>query len=447
MQKRNDFEELEISIPDLLAAIWDLRLIVIALIVAGGAVGILFSASGTPVYETKASMMITARNAAGTYRGGAEYPAREDILLAEDLAKTVQLLASSDRVLTRVIENVSEGGAGIPIEQLRQAVEVKAEADTSFLWLTLRWDDSELAAELLNGLMDTLPEVMIEVMDIGSVSVIDRAREVAVVSSNGFKMGGLGIAAGALAGCMLGVCYYLFVPKIRSNDMLESLGLDVIGTIPGVFEKGKGIGVYLDTDDPPEDYREAFGRLTAVFRYQAEQEKAQIVAVTSSIEGEGKSTVVYNLALSLTQLGCKVLLLDFDFQKSILYQLAKTRKEKDGDVRTEPRDGEHLEHLLEQMHNEIYTIQGFAQKKLFQIDNDIFPALREMKNRFDYILIDTPPVGILSDIQQMRGLMDGVLLVVRQNRTTSVQVEQSAEFLEKTGIRILGCVVNGKEKR
>lgn len=209
MQKRNDSEELEISIPDLLSAIWDLRLIVIALIIAGGAVGMLFSAGGTPVYETKASMLITARNAAGTYRGGSESPVREEILLAEDLSKTVRLLASSDRVLTQVIENVSEisGTDGISIEQLRQAVEVKAEDGTSFLWLTLRWDDSELAAELLNGLMDTLPKVMLEVMDIGSVSVIDRAREVAAVSSNGFKMGGIGDRGRGIgrvsAGCLL----------------------------------------------------------------------------------------------------------------------------------------------------------------------------------------------------------------------------------------------------
>lgn len=168
--------------------------------------------------------------------------------------------------------------------------------------------------------------------------------------------------------------------------------------------------------------------------------------MTSTLDGEGKTTVVYNLAFRLNQLGCKVLLLDFDFQKGILYQLAKARKEKDGDVRTEPRDGEHLELLLEEMHNGIYTIQGFAQKNLFQIGNDVFPALQEMKSRFDYILIDTPPVGMLSDIQQMRGLMDGVLLVVRKNWVTSIQVEESRGFLEKTGIRILGCVVNGKEE-
>lgn len=448
MQKRNDSDELEISISGLLWAMWDIRLIIIGLAIAGGILGLLLSSGGTTVYETRASMLVTARNAAGTYRDGSEYPVREDMLLAENLAKTVQLLASSDRVLAQVIETVTEGrDETVSLEQLRQAVKVTEEDHTAFLWLTLQWEDSQLAKELLNGLMDTLPAVMLEVMDIGSVNVIDQARDVAVVSSNNMRWGMLGTVAGVLAGCMLGVCYYLFVPKIRSSDMLENLGLDVIGMIPGVPEKGRDAGVYLDTDGLPAAYTEAFGRLAAVFRYQTEQEKAQIIAVTSTLEGEGKTTVVYNLAFRLTQLGCKVLLLDFDFQKSILYQLAKNRKEKDGEVRTEPRDGEHLQTLIEQMHSGIYTIQGFAQKNLFQIGNDVFPAIQEMKQQFDYILIDTPPVGTLSDLQQMRGLMDGVLLVVRQNRATSTQVEEAMGFLEKTGIRILGCVVNGKEQR
>lgn len=109
MQKRNDSDELEISISGLLWAMWDIRLIIIGLAIAGGILGLLLSSGGTTVYETRASMLVTARNAAGTYRDGSDYPVREDMLLAENLAKTVQLLASSDRVLAQVIGTVTEG--------------------------------------------------------------------------------------------------------------------------------------------------------------------------------------------------------------------------------------------------------------------------------------------------------------------------------------------------
>lgn len=445
MQNKVESDELEISIPDLLSAIWELRLIIIALMIVGGVVGLLLSGSDTPVYETRASMLVNARTSAGTYSDGSDFPKRDDVLLATDLAKTVQLLTTSDRVLEQVLEQVES--EEITLEQLRESVTVTEEENTSFLWLTLQWEDSQTAIELLNVLMDTLPDVMLEVMDIGSVSVIDQAREIMTVSRSTSTYGVFGTAAGAVIGLIIGICYYLFIPKIRRNDILENLGLDVIATIPNVPANRKISEMYMDAENLPRNYQESFGRLTAVFRYQAEQEDSQIIAVTSTLDGEGKSTITYNLALCLTNLGCKVLLLDFDFQKSILYQLARSRKKKDGDVRTIPRDGKHLRELIEQMYNGVYTIQGFSQKDVLRIGNDIFPTLREMKNQFDYILIDTPPVGIMSDIQQMRGLMDGVLFVVRQNQVTSRQVEQSVGFLEKTGIRVLGCVVNGSEHR
>lgn len=445
MQNKVESDELEISIPDLLSAVWELRLIIIVLMIVGGAAGLLLSGSDTPIYETRASMLVNARTSAGTYSDGSDSPKRDDILLATDLAKTVQLLATSDRVLEQVLEQIES--EEITLEQLRESVTVAEEENTSFLWLTLQWEDSQAAIELLNVLMDTLPDVMLEVMDIGSVSVIDQAREIMTVSRSTSTYGVFGTAAGAVIGLIIGICYYLFIPKIRRNDILENLGLDVIATIPNVPANREISEIYLDAENLPSNYQESFGRLTAVFRYQAEQEESQIIAVTSTIDGEGKSTIVYNLALCLTDLGCKVLVLDFDFQKSILYQLARSRKKKDGDVRTIPRDGLHLRELIEQMYNGIYTIQGFSQKDVLRIGNDIFPALREMKNQFDYILIDTPPVGIMSDIQQMRGLMDGVLFVVRQNQVTSRQVEQSVGFLEKAGIRVLGCVVNGSEHR
>lgn len=96
------------------------------------------------------------------------------------------------------------------------------------------------------------------------------------------------------------------------------------------------------------------------------------------------------------------------------------------------------------MHNGIYTIQGFSQKQIFQADNRIFPAIRDMKDTYDYILIDTPPVGILSDVQQMRGLMDGVVLVVRPNEVLRSAVEDSIDFLEKSGIPVIGSILNCK---
>ncbi len=93
------------------------------------------------------------------------------------------------------------------------------------------------------------------------------------------------------------------------------------------------------------------------------------------------------------------------------------------------------------MYNGIYTIQGFNQENIFHADNQVFPTIRAIKDTYNYIIIDTPPVGTLSDVQQMRGLMDCVLLVVRQDCVLRSSVEESLEFLKKSGIAVAGGIL------
>ena len=440
MSETND--EIEICIPDLLHSIWELRLIVLFLIMLGGIAGAILSWDSSPSYEARASMIVNARNINDLYQNGSDIPRNEDIQIAKNLVKTVQLLATSNRVLELVLD--TDEYSSIPLEEIKQDISVTAEDDTAFLWLTLNWENPQQAIYILNRLMDVLPEVMLEVMDIGSVSVIDTARQAQGVSSPSLRNVVIGIAVGLILGCILGIIYYLFIPKIRNSSSLESLGLDIIGEIPYIESDKHTAEEFLDNKNVPEEYQVAYGRLAAVFRYLTGNNKQQIIAVTSSIPGEGKSTVVYNLALHLTELGCKVLLLDFDFKKGVLYQFARKTKPKDGEKRSEPRIGENLRQQVEQMYNGIYTIQGFSQKNIFQVDNQIFPAIQSMKDTYNYILIDTPPIGTLSDVQLMRGLMDSVVLVVRPGWVLRSAVEESLAFLKKSGIPVTGGIVNGK---
>ena len=88
--------------------------------------------------------------------------------------------------------------------------------------------------------------------------------------------------------------------------------------------------------------------------------------------------------------------------------------------------------------------RGSLKKNIFQVDNQIFPAIQSMKDTYNYILIDTPPIGTLSDVQLMRGLMDSVVLVVRPGWVLRSAVEESLAFLKKSGIPLTGDIVNGK---
>lgn len=130
MSETND--EIEICIPDLLHSIWELRWIVLFLIMLGGIAGAILSWDSSPSYEARASMIVNARNINDLYQNGSDIHRNEDIQTAKNLVKTVQLLATSNRVLELVLD--TDEYSSIPLEEIKQDISVTAEDDTAFRW-------------------------------------------------------------------------------------------------------------------------------------------------------------------------------------------------------------------------------------------------------------------------------------------------------------------------
>ena len=177
-----------------------------------------------------------------------------------------------------------------------------------------------------------------------------------------------------------------------------------------------------------------------MLRHELENSQKKIIVVASADPGEGKSTVAYNLALSMHETGCRVLLLDYDFRHGSLYQYVKKHKEYDGDKR-EPRDG-NLRKYVERLDSGIHTVVGFAKQKIFRGEGELAAAIGELADEYEVILIDTPAIRRYPDILQMGKLADGVLLVVRKDMATVDAVYEAVRELTAAGIHIVGGVLN-----
>lgn len=182
-------------------------------------------------------------------------------------------------------------------------------------------------------------------------------------------------------------------------------------------------------------------------RHRVEQQLhgRKVLMVTSLLENEGKSTVAVNLALSLAQKHKKVLLIDCDLRKpachSILEQ--KTIPHSLGEVLTdranlgeaifrEKKTGLYL--LLESRstHNSGDILGGQRMQQL----------IKWARREFDYVILDLPPMGQVSDGEKMAGLADASLLVVRQNTAPVGAINKAVAALEGSNARLLGCVLN-----
>ena len=173
-----------------------------------------------------------------------------------------------------------------------------------------------------------------------------------------------------------------------------------------------------------------------------------VIGVTSSVRGEGKSTTAVNLSYVLAESGKRVLLIDGDLR---IPSIAKK-------MGIESAPG--LSNLL--MKYETSQIEYFKSNIL---DNwYIIPAgnippnpsellgsakmekfLQSMAEDFDYIIIDLPPVNIVSDALAVSRYITGIVLVVRQDYTEKKEFEACSRQLELSNVKVLGCVMNGEK--
>lgn len=461
-----DTDEIRISLPDILQTIWELRVPAILLAAIGGILGFMFSAARPVSYTTTASMIVTAKTPSGLYQDENSTPGTADFAIARNLSAYVQFLATTDLVLNQVAEE--RGASGEEAESMVAALQAGIKASqvdgTTALVISLSWKDAHQAQELLDSLMQVLPGVMLELLDIGAVDVVDEAGQAKRDSGRGgqalYPL--IGMAGGFAIICAISVIYSIQHPRVRDERSLKDCGVELLGRIPRLKTKDKGENAaYLDAVFPMESpageegreqgkgsrecsdaekNRGSYVRLAAVLRHELEHDSKKIIAVASADSGEGKTTVAYNLALSMQETGCRVLLLDCDLRHGSLYQYVKEHKEYDGDKR-EPRDGS-LRKYVERLDSGVHTVVGFARQKILCGEGELAAAIRELADEYGVVLIDTPAIRLYPDMLQMGKLADGVLLVVRKDMATVGALYEAVKELTAAGIHIVGGVLN-----
>ena len=188
---------------------------------------------------------------------------------------------------------------------------------------------------------------------------------------------------------------------------------------------------------------EAYKTLRTNLKFCGEDKTA--IAVTSCVENEGKSSVSMNLCRSLAESGQKVILVDADLRKSVLLGRSKVSQEIVG-----------LTHFLSsqaQMASVIYStnIEGFdiifagpsAPNPAELLGNNHFNELLQvLKRNYDYVIIDTPPLGVVIDSAIIAQKCDGTIIVIESGTDSYRFVRSVKEQLEKAQCPILGVVLN-----
>ena len=200
--------------------------------------------------------------------------------------------------------------------------------------------------------------------------------------------------------------------------------------------------------DAPFQFTEAYKSLRTNLEFLSASGNCKTILITSSVPEEGKTNVAVNLAMTIAASGKRVVLVDCDLRKATISRYLRIPRSHAGltNVITSKDEGALATALVRVKDSGITVLTAGTippnptELLSTPMTEKIFASLQKA---FDYVIIDTPPVSVVTDAAVLCRMADGVLLVVRPGATTIQSAQLSKKNLEAVNAHILGVVMNG----
>ena len=296
-----------------------------------------------------------------------------------------------------------------------------------------------------------------------NVQIVDRALvPSAPVSPNKKRNISIGLMVGLVLGVTLAFVREVMDTSVKTaEDVERSIAEPVLGVIPSVrsLDKSKswlgrrknaarianGKVEWAVLKHPTSVVAESYHALRTAILLSSAPRPPQAVLVTSTQPFEGKTSTAFNLAMGLTQIGRKVLFIDADMRQPGLNRLVDaTGRVGLSSVLTGASKLEEALFQLPDLPNLWFLSAGpqppnpadlLASKAMEEL-------LATLRGRFDHLVVDTPPVLMVTDATVLSSIVDGVILVTESQVTGRAALARTHRILQSAGAKVIGCVLN-----
>ena len=330
---------------------------------------------------------------------------------------------------------------------------------TNLLTITVSSWDANYAYDVLQSVLRNYPAVAQFVVGQTELKVIDDSGIPTDTGRESVIRGS--IKKGALIGFLLGMAIValnvLTFRTVRNESELRSLlNIPCLGTLPFFQKKQRRNSTRTEinilNDGENSDYVEAI-RLVRT-RLERQMEGKKVLMVTSSISGEGKSTVAANLAISMARKGKRVVLVDCDLRNPSVSQIFGLTEEYPGLVsilRGQSQLKDSLVSVSDHGNPLGLTLLpgGEREPRLVEIlsSENMTHVIQSLRAHTDVVILDTPPSAMLVDAMMLVRHVDAIAYVVMSDYARRRYIFEGVEELSSSGAPIVGCILNGGRAR
>lgn len=416
-------------------------LVLVLTILCSGFFGYRAKRAFTPMYESKAIFTVeSSYTGEDIFSTGAYY----DQYAAGLLASAFPQILSTDMMNDLVIQRM-------PYGYINGYATAEAVSDSNMMVLKVQSTNPQDAYDYLCAIIECYPQVAVYMVDNPQVKILDAPR-VPAGPYNSFSATG-SLAKGAFIGALLGlvivfICGVMTRTIQTADELKTTINLPILVALPRVVKKKRrsGNNTAMISYDGDPNMAESLRGLRTKVRKTLDAKGNKTILVTSTLAGEGKSTVAINLAQSLVRDGHKVLLLDADFRIQSIAKMLEEPVCRDGLMDCLDSSRRSIKDCvsLSERHGLYYVSSQKTDKRHYTIDQRAMRRiLKELEQDFDYIVIDTPPCEVVSDTTTLCRCADCVLYIIRQDYAQKAQVLNAVTALHQKDVLIDGCVFNG----
>lgn len=395
----------------------------------------------TPSYRAQSQLFVSTQVGTGNvnaelYQGGN---------FSGERVKSYTVLVTSPTVLDPVI---AELGLQTTSSELAEYVHAGVPVDTVLIEIRADAQSPERAAALADSVGMSLARV-IEDLETSATSAASPvkatlATPALVPDAPHWPSIPLVLGVGLLLGLLAGVGAALLREKLDASvKTADELGRADLAVLAEVSRDRRRGAAAIVRDDPLGARSEAYRQLRTNLQFVSVGAVPKIIVVTSAMPGEGKSSVAGNLALSLSRAGGRVCLIDGDLRRPSIAQYFGLVG--DAGLSTLIVGRASVDDVLQPVDSSLYAITSGAipPNPTELLGTPAYTRLlSELRERFDTVILDAPPVLPAADAAVLAAAADGVIFVVQAGRTGREQVERALARLSQVHARVLGAVLN-----